>query len=143
MKRKAATTWALIGAFLLTSLLPSPTAQADPPDFAIPNGHFFKQANGSNGSGEAGFAVTDEDRIPFWNVYQRLGGPDEIGYPISQRFVWNGFVSQAFQRAILQWNQQTQTVIFVNVFDELSRAGRDAWLSSQVQIPSPMEFGDA
>lgn len=143
MKRKSAVAVLLIGVFLVSSLLPSVIAAADPADFSIPNGHFFKQTNGSGGSGDFGYAVTDDERIPFWTVYQRLGGPAEIGYPMSQRFQWNGATAQAFQKAVLQWNPQTQSVAFVNIFDELSRAGRDGWLTGMYKIPPPEDFGDA
>ena len=143
MTWQAGTIWALVGAFILCTLLPQSNASADAPDFPIPNGHFFKQTNGANGAGETGFAVTDADRVPFWTVYRRLGGPEEVGYPISQRFVWNGAISQGFQKVVLQWNQQTQSVVFVNIFDELSRAGRDDWLRDQKGIPPPVDFGDA
>lgn len=142
MNWRAALSAAVIGALGFAVLMPRPAASAEPADFPIPNGHIFKQTSGQGGAGDLGFAVTDDDRIPFWTVYQRLGGPAEVGYPLSQRFAWNGYVSQAFQKTILQWSQQTQSVVFVNVFDELGRSGRDGWLADQKRVPPPADFGD-
>ena len=45
-----------------------------------------------------------------------------LGYPISRRFLWDGFPSQAFQKAVLQW-QPGRGTFFVNVFDRLSPSG--------------------
>ncbi|MHB1162389.1 MAG: hypothetical protein ACYC3V_18965, partial [Chloroflexota bacterium] len=37
-------------------------------DYDIPGGHFFTQTNGSPlGSGPTGYAVTNDDGIPFWD----------------------------------------------------------------------------
>src|SRR5687767_10925252 len=62
-----------------------------PADFDIPNGHFYTQAGG----GAGGFAITDNDGMLFWSEFQRLGGVPALGYPISSRFVWDGFTVQA------------------------------------------------
>jgi len=63
------------------------------PDWPIPRGHFYTQAAGGRG----GFGVTDPDGILFWNYFQRFGGPQAIGYPISisRRFVWDGYIPPA------------------------------------------------
>ena len=65
----------LISLFLtLALLLASATAaRAEALDFAIPDGHFFKQANGHGGSGETGYAVRDDQDAPFWSEFRRLG----------------------------------------------------------------------
>lgn len=49
-----------------------------------------------------GYDVNNSGGIPFLSTYQALG-PELVGYPISQRFVWNGFTVQAFQKAVMQW----------------------------------------
>ncbi|MCX6024415.1 MAG: hypothetical protein NTZ05_22335, partial [Chloroflexi bacterium] len=67
----------------------------------MPGGHFFTQT-GSN-TLSFGFAVLDDAQAPLWTEYQRLGGAALLGYPISHRFEWNGALSQATQRAVLQW----------------------------------------
>ena len=37
----------------------------------------------------------------FWDEFQRLGGVDALGYPISRRFTWKGFTVQAMQKGVL------------------------------------------
>ncbi|MCS7001338.1 MAG: glycosyl hydrolase family 18 protein, partial [Dehalococcoidia bacterium] len=133
---------------------PSPATTANPAraipvgalDWAIPGGRFFTQrgAPNPNGGPRLGFAVTDDSVAQFWTAFQRYGGVDGLGYPISDRFVWNGFVTQAFQKAVLQWAPARQDVNFVNVFDELSKAGKDDWLRTVRSTPRalPSSFDD-
>ncbi|MBI2863229.1 MAG: trypsin-like peptidase domain-containing protein [Chloroflexi bacterium] len=108
------------------------------PDFPVASGHFYTQAS-PNGAAGFGFRVTDDGGIPFWSLYQQLGGPDVLGYPISKRFQWQGFVHQATEKAILQWQPDAgfSRVAFVNVFDELSDAGQDNWLLIFKSTPKP------
>src|SRR5262249_28099453 len=51
-------------------------ARADdvPPDYDVPNGHFFPSA--PDGSG---YLVANQDGIPMWREYQRLGGATWFG----------------------------------------------------------------
>jgi hypothetical protein len=104
---------------------------------ALPNGYFFKEANGFGGAGDAGYAVTDDDQATFWTEFQRYGGPSVVGYPISNRFVYRGFLTQAFQRLALQWRPEMGQAVPINVLDELSGRGSDAWLDAQRQVPPP------
>ena len=113
---------------------------AQPQDFDIPNGHFFTQ---TGGGAERGFAVTDDEGIPFWTEFQRLGGVQAVGFPISQRFVWDGLASQAFQRVIFQWQPESGTMAFVNTFDLMSDAGLDDFLLSVRQVPKPLVLDEA
>lgn len=122
---------ALMIALLLSSM---PALLAEPLDFDIPYGHFFKQTSGMGGTGDLGFAVVD-DTAPFWSEFQRLGGIEALGYPISRRFEWDGFVAQAFQKAIFQWRPEGGQGYFVNVFDRLSAAGKDSWLEAVRATP--------
>ncbi len=133
----------LISAVLLVLagfLLVQANCVAQPQDFDIPNGHFFTQ---TGGGGEKGFAVTDDDGIPLWTEFQRLGGVQAVGFPISRRFVWNGLLSQAFQRVIFQWQPGRGVVAFVNTFDLMSSAGLDDFLLSVRQGPKPVAFGES
>jgi hypothetical protein len=120
---------------------PEPTPPAVPvqprgdgPDWAIPNGHFYTQA----ASGQGGFGVVDDGQARFWSEFQRLGGLQTIGYPISQRFTHDGFVTQAFQKLVLQWRPEVNQAWPVNVFDDLSRAGHDTTLLERRQTPRPL-----
>lgn len=123
----------LLAAILLTgSVLP---AAAEPLDYDIPNGHFFKQANGQGGAGASGYSVVDDTEARFWAEFKRFGGVPVVGYPVSQRFVWDGFLCQAFQKVVFQWRPEIGQVYFVNVFDRMNGAGMDPWLDTVRQTP--------
>ncbi len=105
-------------------------------DYPIPNGHFYSQANGSPlGRSPYGYSITDDSGVPFWSEFQRLGGVDALGYPISRRFFMDGFICQATQKFILQWRPDQKQVWFVNVFDVLSEKNKDDWLFTVRQTP--------
>jgi hypothetical protein len=108
-----------------------------PLDVDMPDGHFFKQANGFGGAGAVGFAVVDDVDGAFWSEFQRLGGVERLGYPVSNRFTYQGFVTQAFQKFVLQWRPENAQAVAVNVFDELTQRGSDGWLASTRQVPAP------
>ncbi|HYN89365.1 MAG TPA: hypothetical protein VER55_12580, partial [Ardenticatenaceae bacterium] len=107
-------------------------------DYSIPGGHFYTQTVGSRG----GFSVIDDQEARFWSEFQRLGGVETVGYPISRRFVHDGFVTQAFQKLVLQWRPEVSQAWAVNVFDELSRAGHDDLLRAMRQTPAPLQNFD-
>jgi len=108
-------------------------------DFPIPRGHFYTQGTGNPG-GDLGFRITDDGGVPFWREFQRLGGPEVLGYPISQRFVFRGFLHQATQKAVLQWRPESSQVAFLNVFDLLHDAGKDGALRATRSTPEPTDF---
>ncbi|MGH2460446.1 MAG: septal ring lytic transglycosylase RlpA family protein [Chloroflexota bacterium] len=107
-------------------------------DLTIPGGHFYTQANGTSiGPRGGGFEITDANDVPFWTFFNQTGGVDVLGYPVSQRFLWDGYVCQATQRAILQWNPATNQVQLANIFDYLSGIGKDDWLLAAHLAPKP------
>ena len=111
---------------------------APPLNWPLADGHFFKEtAHPSHSYCDAGFSVTNADGIPFWDTWQRLG-LENVGYPISNRYIWRGFVTQAFQKAIMQW-QPGRGVFFVNIFDELHDAGLDEELRFQFSTPRQLD----
>ena len=110
--------------------IPPPPICGD--DFTVPGGHFFSQAAGTP---DLGFHVTDDAQAAFWTAFQRIGGVPVLGYPISERFVSRGFVVQAFQKTVLQWDPSKQDVNFANTLDLLHQAGFDPWLDSVRQVP--------
>ena len=125
---------------LLFSILPAsaaPPAQASG-DWPIQGGRFFTQAAG----GQGGFSVVDNSEARFWSEFQRLGGLDTVGYPISRRFVYDGFVTQAFQKLVLQWRPEVNQAWPVNVFDELSKKGYNSILYAARQTPYPLQDFD-
>ena len=106
---------------------------ASPADYDVPGGHFFTQAAGDDAS--AGFAVIDDGDAKFWTEFQRLGGVRGVGFPVLARFEWDGFVVQVMQKGVFQWRPEAGRVYFVNVFDQMSLAGKDEWLSSTSSTP--------
>ncbi len=134
---------------LMSILLIGTTILATPPagsaateltlDWPIPNGHHFTQASGfPAGASPMGYAIVDDSQAKLWSEFQRLGGVNHLGYPASQRFMWSGFVTQVTQKAVLQWRPETQSVAFVNVFDDLDTAGKNPWLTSVRSVPRPV-----
>jgi Transglutaminase elicitor len=88
----------------LALVAPAPAAAQDAPypaEFPIPNGYFYTQASPrENGSG---YRVANEGGIPFWDEFQRLGGLDRLGYPVSGRFLVEDHVVQLFRDGALRW----------------------------------------
>lgn len=132
---------------VLSMVLVPVSASADSrADYDIANGHFYTQAAGPGAPAGTGYAITDEDRdsfghtIRFWSEFRRLGGVNALGYPASRRFLWNGFVSQATQRVVMQWRPEANTVYFVNVMDLITEAGKDDYLYAARQTPKPYNF---
>lgn len=109
------------------------------PEFGIANGYYYSEAAG--GDPRHGYTITNEDGIPFWDAFQRLGGVDAIGYPATGRFTWRGFVDQATQKVILQWNPARGQVEVVNVFDVIEQMGLDGQLQAKYQTPPSADNG--
>ena len=102
------------------------------PDYAIGGGWYYTQT----GSGtDKGYAIIDYKGIDFWTGFQQLGGVPALGYPVTGRFILDGFYYQATQQALLQWNPATGSVNLANTFDLLSAANYDDWLVAYRQIP--------
>lgn len=110
-------------------------------DWAVPEGRFFTQANGSDlGTSRRGYMVTNEYGIAFWSAFQQMGGVDRLGFPISDRFEWNGTMVQLTQKALLQWAPQESIVKRANVMDLLHDAGLDDVLLTDRLIPPQMSY---
>ena len=107
-----------------------------PQDWPLTDGHFFKQRWPFRSGCDRGFSVTNADGILFWDTWKELG-LENVGYPTSSRYVWRGLVTQTFQKAILQW-RPVKGVFFVNVFDELYKAGYDDELLVHYSIPKQL-----
>jgi len=121
---------------LLFHLIPNAEqADAAKEDFAIASGHFYTQ---TGVKGERGFSITDDDNIPFWQEFRRLGGVIVLGYPISWRYAADdGSVYQATQAALLQWSPQSKRVTLANIFEMFPLAGKEAFLAAK-GIPGAM-----
>jgi hypothetical protein len=112
-------------------LVMSVSAESDT-DFAVEGGWLYPQTGPGDGTG---FAVTDADDIPFFTNFQALGGVPTLGYPVSRRFEYEGFTNQAFQEAMLQWQPDSNSINFLNIYDELSGLGQDPELEASKLTP--------
>jgi len=102
---------------------------------------FFTETGGEEG----GFLVCngnfrDGSYTGFRTAFERWG-LQKIGYPISLRYDRDGFVTQAFQKAIMQWRPDGNYVALVNIFDDLHKAGFDDTLLSMRQTPRQLPAG--
>jgi len=97
---------------------------------------FFTETGGEEG----GFFVCDDNYARFRSAFETWG-LTKIGYPISQRYVYEGFVTQAFQKAIMQWRPDGDYVALVNIFDDLHNAGFDDRLFVYRQTPNQLPAG--
>lgn len=117
---------------VVVMVAPASAEQPRPADYDIVNGHFYTETVPHSGQASGyprGYAITNEEGIAFWSEYKRLGGVSALGYPISRRFMWNGFVVQVMQKAVLQWAPQAGRANLVEVMDEMGKSPAiDAWL---------------
>ena len=120
----------LIGAMLVSTSAPAAIAEA-PQDYAVAGGRFFPETGGGDGRG---YSVTDTEDIAFWSTLREIGGVEHIGQPISHRWTVAGVTYQAFQRAVMQ-SIDGGSVTFLNIYDELARAGFNAWLEATHGVP--------
>lgn len=112
----------------------APAMQGACEGIPLAHGCFFSQTANDGG----GYSVTDDGQARFWAEYQRLGGSQTVGYPISRRFIYDGFTTQAFQKLVLQWRPEAAIAYPMNIFDELSEAGLDEALYTYRQTPYPL-----
>lgn len=127
-------------ACLLGLLLPPPPAVADPLEEPPADGRFFRLPTGADDENTLLFSVIDDREARFWSEFERLGGLEGVGYPISQRFIWDGFPTQAFQKMVLQWRAGDGRVTAVNVVDLLHERGLDGWLLTERATPLPADW---
>lgn len=131
--------------FIITLIPPTGTAYAGTTDFDLPNGHFYIQAVAPGTPPGLGHAIydggsdTSGQAIAFWTAFKKLGGVATLGYPSSERFILDGFWTQATQRVLMQWRPELNTVVFVNVFDTLHDLGDDAQLLQSKQVPVQLD----
>ena len=108
-----------------------------PPDFAIENGHHFRQASPES---NAGYGVFN-GRRPWWDAYRRAGGPQVMGYPISLPYARDGLAIQAFSHGGLQSPIHGVNLAPANVLELLDTAGFARRLHDQYQVPMPLDSG--
>ncbi len=121
---------------LVIAAIPSLVAAEPPTEYEIADGYFYTQGNGLDSSNtQKGYRLTNEDGIPFYTEFRRLGGVPVLGYPISQRFKFQERTTQLTQRAVLQWDDAEGKVIVFDTLDYLSERGWDDWLKEYKSIP--------
>ena len=130
---------------LITALLPGAPAHAQIAalrDYPVPGGWFYSQESRmpSDQAPYRGYTVVDDQDASFWTEFRRFGGVDVLGYPVSRRYRYpdpnTGYLSQAFQRGILQWHPETARAQMANVFEQFTEQGRDDALEI-AGIPRP------
>jgi hypothetical protein len=121
-----------------------------PADYAVAGGWFYTQqaiAACVTGLGPArarGYLVVDDAQANFWTEFRRYGGVEVLGYPVSQRYQYPpssnvGAWYQAFERGILQWDDQLKQAHMANAFEQFTEAHLDAELDV-LGIPMPLEM---
>ncbi|HLZ29305.1 MAG TPA: hypothetical protein VKV73_18470 [Chloroflexota bacterium] len=130
---------------VLTPLAPSAWACSDPGprDYPVAGGWFYTQQGRGCISGigpdrNRGYWVLDDQQAAFWTEFRRYGGVEVLGFPVSQRFNYDGdgLVYQAFERGILQWHPETGRADMANVFEMFTKQGIDNDLLT-LGIPLP------
>lgn len=127
----------MVAATLATAPFVGPglTDQDLPADFAIEDGHHYRQASPEPNTG---FAVFN-GRRPWWDTYRRAGGPQVLGYPVSLPYARDGLAVQAFSHGAIQSPFQGVNLAPANVLEWLDAAGHTRWLHEQRQVPMPLD----
>src|SRR5687768_10205397 len=55
-------------------------------DWDVPDGHFYTQTAPRGAAADAGFLVSNGGGLNFWNDFKALGGPAQLGFPVSDRW---------------------------------------------------------
>jgi sortase family protein len=126
----------MCAAALLLAVSPLATVHAAASEYAIDNGYAFGRSTDADGNLD-GFTVTDDGGLGFWSAYQQLGGEAVLGPAISARFMCADTVCQAFERALLRWDNSSGSATPLAVLDEVHASGNDAALAQKLHIPSP------
>jgi hypothetical protein len=134
---------------LATVILPGASANAQTAlrDYPVPGGWFYSQESRlpTEMAPYRGYTVIDDADAPFWTEFRRFGGVDVLGFPVSRRYRYpsdSGYLSQAFQRGILQWHPDTGRSELANVFEQFTEQGRDDALEiAGIPRPRPNDPG--
>ena len=106
-----------------------------------PRVRFFTQTNGREpGAIPLGYAISDSaDGPSLRSEFDRIGGIDRVGYPVSAETTFKGFQVQVMQRAVLQWIGDPSGIggraAQMNILDELTSSGFDDYLHTNLRVP--------
>ncbi len=108
------------------------------PTFGL-NERFYTETGDGTGRG---FSITDYmDGPQFLTAFERFGGEDVLGFPVSRPFAGNdGLFYQITQRALLQWFPLDRTARLANLYQIMEEAGLDDVLFGW-SIPRPLQDG--
>jgi lipoprotein-anchoring transpeptidase ErfK/SrfK len=67
----------------------------------------------------------------LWRDYKELGGPAQLGFPISSRYDAGGITYQALQAAVLRWNASAGFADVFPIFSALATLNLDDWLEAR------------
>jgi hypothetical protein len=126
-----------------TAAVPAVHGQSLIRDYPVPGGWFYSQESRtpSDSPPFRGYTVVDDADASFWTEFRRFGGVEVLGYPVSRRYNYpaeDGYLYQAFQRGILQWQPDQGRAELANVFEQFTEQGRDDVLEL-AGIPKPRE----
>ena len=95
----------------------------------VANGMFFTE------DGTSGFFMPAE----VFDAYSTRGGEAVWGKILSQPYQTNGKIAQVTEKAIWESNKGGQ-ITFANIFDDLHRLEKDAWLDAVRQTPPAQDW---
>ena len=101
------------------------------PDWDVPDGHFYTQTAPRGSAADSGFVVSNTGGATLWREFKALGGPAQLGFPISTRWEVNGETFQATESALLQWAPGASEAQLYPVFRLFAEYGMDDWLEAQ------------
>lgn len=110
-----------------------------------PRVRFFTQTNGREpGALPLGFAISNTANGPsLRSEFDRIGGIDRLGYPVSAETSFKGFRIQVMQRAVLQWIGDPSgaggRAAQMNILDELTSSGYDDYLHTNLHVPKTFD----
>ena len=107
----------LLACVVLVFATPAQAVECD--GTALSDGCLFTSTGCDTLDPDDGFPVTNGGGIPFWDCYRTLD-VQAVGHAISQRFMFDGFILQAFQKVILQYRPERAGQTACGPFDYLN-----------------------
>ena len=126
---------------LLPRVASATTASASAaPDWDVPDGHFYTQTAPRDAAPDSGFVVSNAGGAPFWRDFKALGGPAQLGFPISSRWEREDERFQATEAVLLHWAPGASEAQLYPVFRLFTEHGMDEWLAAQLVPPASPEL---
>ncbi|HET7768605.1 MAG TPA: L,D-transpeptidase [Chloroflexota bacterium] len=110
------------------------------PDWDVPDGHFYTQTAPRDAAPDSGFVVSNTGGTSFWRDFKAMGGPAQLGFPISARWESEGERFQATESVLLHWAPGAREAEIFPVFRLFADYGMDNWLEAQGIPPTAPEL---